>query len=109
MTHAYDTIDVRLNFKNISPLTSSTITWIYKFKFKFEYIRNEAGFANKKAYFIFLNGYLTDYQSFDIGNAIYNATYNVVQIQRLKKLLHGNLLEEKFTSVTKKLKELVGI
>ena len=26
LTHAYDTIDVLLNFKNISPLTSSTIT-----------------------------------------------------------------------------------
>ena len=77
--------------------------------YKFEYIRKEANFANKKACFIFLKGHLTDYYCFDIGNAIYNATYNVVQIQRLKKLLHGKLLEEKFTSVTKKLKELVGI
>ena len=59
LTHAYDTTDVGLNFKNISPLTSSTITWIYKFKF--EYIRNEACFANKKTYFIFLNGHLLDY------------------------------------------------
>ena len=77
--------------------------------YKFEYIRNEASFANKKAYFIFLKGHLTDYLCFDIANAIYNATYNVVQIQRLKKLLHGKLLEEKFRSVTKKLKELAGI
>ena len=33
----------------------------------------------------------------------------MIQIQRLKKLLHGKLLEQKFTSVTKKLKELAGI
>ena len=45
----------------------------------------------------------------NIGNAIYNVTYNVIQIQRLKKLLHGKLLEEKCASVTKKLKELAGI
>ena len=77
--------------------------------YKFEYIRNEASFANKKAYFIFLKGHLTDYYCFDIGNATYNATQNVVQIQRLKKLLPGKLLEEKFTSATKKLKELAGI
>ena len=77
--------------------------------YKFEYIRNEASFANKKAYFIFLKGHLTDYYSFDIGNTIYNATYNMVQIQRLKTLLHRKLLEEKFTSVKKKLKELAAI
>ena len=45
----------------------------------------------------------------NIGNAIYNATYNMIQIQRSKKLLHGKLLEEKCASVTKKLKELAGI
>ena len=28
------------------------------------------------------------------ANAIYNAAYNVVQIQRLKKLLHGKLEED---------------
>ena len=77
--------------------------------YRFEYIQKEANFANKKAYFIFLKGHLTDYYCFDIGNAIYNATYNVVQIQRLKKLLHGKLLEEKFRSVTKKLNELAGV
>ena len=33
----------------------------------------------------------------------------MVQIQRLKKLLDGKLLEEKFRSVTKKLKQLAGI
>ena len=76
--------------------------------YKFEYIWNESSLANKNAYFIFLKWHLTDY-CFDIGNAFYNATYNVVQIQRLKKLLHGKLLEGKFTSVTKKLKELAGI
>ena len=76
--------------------------------YKFEYIWNEASLPNKNAYFIFLKGHLTDY-CFDIGNGIYNATYKVVQIQRLKKLLHGKLLEEKFTCVTKKLKELAGI
>ena len=32
------------------------------------------------------------------ANAIYNAAYNVVQIQRLKKLLPGKL-EERFRSV----------
>ena len=39
----------------------------------------------KKAYFIFLKGFLTD--CFAIAKAIYNATYNVVQIQRLKKTI----------------------
>ena len=34
-------------------------------------------------------------------NAIYNATYKVVQIQCFKTLLHGKILEEKFRSVTK--------
>ena len=36
--------------------------------------------------------------------AISNATYNVVQIQRLKELLRGKLLEENIRSVTKKRK-----
>ena len=74
--------------------------------YKFEYIWNEASFANKKAYFTFLKWHLTDYQCFDIRNTIYNATYNVVQIQRLIKLLHGKFLEKKFMGATKKIKEL---
>ena len=38
----------------------------------------------KKTYFTFLKGHLTDYYCFDIAKAIYNATYNVFQIQDLK-------------------------
>ena len=46
--------------------------------YKFEYIRNEVSFANKKkAYFIFLKRHLADYYCFDISNAIYKTTYNV--------------------------------
>ena len=77
--------------------------------YKFEYVRSEASFANKRAYSIFLKGHLIDYSCFDLANAIYNATYNVAQIQRLKKLLHGKLLEEIFRSSTKNVKELAGI
>ena len=47
--------------------------------YKFKYIRSEASFANKKAYFVLLEGHLAEY-CFDIAKAIYNATYNVVQI-----------------------------
>ena len=64
--------------------------------YKFVYIRNEASFGNKKAYFICLKGHLTDYSCFDAGNAVYNATHNVVEIQCLKKLLHGKILEKKY-------------
>ena len=35
LTHGYDTIDVLLNFKNISPLTSSTITMTGLKKWKY--------------------------------------------------------------------------
>ena len=63
LTHAYDTIDVLLNFKNISPLTSSTITMTGPRKWKYINL-NISGMKQvsriKKAYFMLLKGHLTD-------------------------------------------------
>ena len=61
----YDTIDVLLNFKNISPfLTSLTITMTVPRKWRYINL-NISGtkqvFRIKKAYFMFLKGHLTDY------------------------------------------------
>ena len=107
MTHAYHTFDARLNFKNISPLTFSTITWIYKFKFV--YIWNEEVLRIKKHISYFWMGIWQTISVLIYGTQSITQSITWFRFNVWKNLLHGKLLEKKFTSVTKKRKQLAGI